>query len=183
VVQEKSCGLSEEQVLTTVHLLANYLREGKGLYGEGGQELCKERRLQLMSFFAPVLLDQVRTVELADRRIANPEFYVEAKARGCLELPDITHLASVTFVDTIVFHGALEERILFHELVHATQIRLLGLQRYAELLVRGFVRTRSYFMVPMKAHAFELDARFAKNPRASFSVVEEVWKWAEGYRY
>jgi hypothetical protein len=68
-------------------------------------------------------------------------------------------------------------------LVHATQIQLLGLKRYAELLVRGFVRTRSYFMVPLKAHAFELDARFAKNPRAPFSVVAEVWKWAEDYRY
>ena len=183
MVQEKSGGLSEEQVLTTGNLLANYLQEGRGLYGEGGRELGKDQRLKLMSFFTPVLLSQVRTVELADRRIANPEFYAEAKARGCVELPDITHMASVTFVDTIVFHGAVEERILFHELVHATQIQLLGLERYAELFVRGFVRTRSYFMVPMKAHAFQLDARFAKNPLAAFSVVEEVWKWADDYRY
>ena len=183
MVQEKSCDLSESQVLTMVDSLTKYLREGKELYSQGGQELCKERRLKLMSFFAPVLLNDVRTVELADRRIANPGFYVQAKARGCADLPDITHMASVTFVDTIVFHGPVEERTLFHELVHATQIQLMGLKRYAEYFVRGFLRTGSYFMVPLKAHAFELDARFAKNPLAPFSVVEEVWKWAEEYRY
>jgi len=183
VVQEKSFGLSEEQVLRGVKMVSKYLHEGRELYHGSGQSLRKELRMKLISFFSPMLLDQIRTVELVDERVANPEFYAGAQAKGYRGLPDLTHMASITFVDTIVFHEPIEERRLFHGLVHATQVQLLGLERFAELFVRGYARTSSYFMVPVKALAFELDARFAKNPAVGFSVEDEVWRWVREYRY
>jgi hypothetical protein len=67
--------------------------------------------------------------------------------------------------------------------VHATQIQILGVQRFAALFVQGFIRTKSYCLVPMKAHAFEMDARFAANSGVSFSVEDEVWRWLKEYRY
>jgi hypothetical protein len=136
-----------------------------------------------MRFFAPVLLDRIRVVELVDRRIANPAFCCKATVAGIVKRPDIAHVASVTFQDVVVFNEPKTERTLFHGLVHATQIQLLGLERFAELFVRGFVRTKSYCMVPIKAHAFEMDARFAANRAIDFSVEDEVWRRIREYRY
>ena len=45
----------------------------------------------------------------------------------------------------------MSERALFHGLVHAVQFEVLGLERYAELFVRGFFRTRLHIMVPLEA--------------------------------
>jgi hypothetical protein len=74
-------------------------------------------------------------------------------------------------------------RDLFHGLVHAAQLRVLGVAEFTELFVRGFLRARSYFLVPMKAHAFALDARFAANPVVRFSVEDEIHDWWRGGRY
>jgi hypothetical protein len=102
---------------------------------------------------------------------------------GCQNLPDLQHQASVTFMDVVVFNEKITERALFHGLVHATQVQVLGVERYAELFVRGFLKAKSYFMVPIKAHAFALDCQFAENRERGFSVETEVVRWLEQGRY
>jgi len=97
--------------------------------------------------------------------------------------PDFVHLASFTYVDTIVFHDEIALRTLFHGLVHATQMALLGLDHYTDLYVRGFVKSRSWIAIPLEAQAHQLDTRFAMSPSTSFSVEEEVKSWAEQGRY
>jgi hypothetical protein len=106
-----------------------------------------------------------------------------AKARGIRHLPDLAHKASVTFLDVVVFNGSFSERDLFHGLVHAAQIELLGLNAFGEMFVRGFLKSRSYFLVPLKAHAFGLDARFAANPGVRFSVEDEIRDWWRSGKY
>jgi hypothetical protein len=49
--------------------------------------------------------------------------------------------------------------------------------------VRGFLKSRSYFLVPLKAHAFGLDARFAANPGVRFSVEDEIRNWWRSGKY
>src|SRR5437868_6066949 len=88
-----------------------------------------------------LLLQHVRTVELHGRRLPPPPFYLEARSLGIENLPELTHMASLTFVDVIVFNDLIIERTLFHGLVHAVQFHLLGLERYTELFVRAFLRT------------------------------------------
>ncbi len=181
--EEGNAWLGEQEVGGAIDVFSKYLREGRELYYGSGQPLPQGKKLSLMRFFAPVLLAQVRVVELVDRRIANPKFDCDPKAMAAMELPDAAHIASVTFQDVLVFNEKATDRTLFHALVHATQIQILGVQRFAALFVQGFIRTKSYCLVPMKAHAFEMDARFAANSGVAFSVEEEVWRWLKEYRY
>ena len=92
-------------------------------------------------------------------------------------------MASLTFVDVIVFNDLIIERTLFHGLVHAVQFQLLGLERYAELFVRAFLRTRAHFSVPLETHAFALESKFAVSPTKPFSVEEQVRLWIREGRY
>ena len=123
-------------------------------------------------------------MELTDRRLANPWFYPCAKEKGLRNLPDITHKAVVTFLDVVVFNnGKISGRDLFHGLVHVAQVNVMGLTEFSELFVRGFLRARSYFLAPLKAHAFGLDAKFAAHPGVRFSVEDEVRQWWRAGRY
>jgi hypothetical protein len=133
-------------------------------------------------YFSASLLDQVRMVELEGQRLPNPPFYEEAKT-FLANLPDLTHMASLTFLDVVIFNEKLEERSLFHALVHAVQVQVLGVERYAELFVRGFVNTKLHFTVPLEAHAFSLESKFVLPGHASFSVEDQVRLWVQQGRY
>jgi hypothetical protein len=173
----KNGGPDEQQILQAVGRFARYLREQREFYYPGGQSLDGEVKELFRRFFPEALLEKVRIVALAGRRVENPAFYAEAREMGFTNLPDIAHRDSVTFLDVLVFNERMTERNLFHALVHAAQVRTLGIYMYADLFVRGFLRTGSYSMVPLKAQAFELDMRFASNKEASFSVEGEVFQW------
>jgi hypothetical protein len=83
----------------------------------------------------------------------------------------------------MVFHDEITLRTLFHGLVHAAQMALLGLDRYTELCVRGFVKFRSWIAIPLEAQAYQLDTRFAMSPSENFSVEDEVSAWDEQRQY
>jgi len=97
--------------------------------------------------------------------------------------PDFVHLASITYLDVIVFNGGIAVRTLFHALVHAAQMAFLGLDRYADFYLRGFVKCRSWIAIPLEAQAYQLDTRFAMSPSTTFSVEEEIETWAEQGKY
>jgi hypothetical protein len=116
-------------------------------------------------------------------RIPPPFFHAEAVALSSGNFPDFVHLASVTYVDIIVFHEAITPRTLFHGLVHAQQFAALGLEPYAGLYLRGFLKTRSWLGIPLEEQAFKLEERFMTAPSKPFSVEEEVNFWASQGRY
>ena len=97
--------------------------------------------------------------------------------------PDFVHLASITYLDVIVFNDEIAVRTLFHGLVHAAQMAFLGLDRYADFYLRGFVKSRSWIAIPLEAQAYQLDTRFAMSPSTTFSVEEEIKTWAEQGKY
>jgi len=92
-------------------------------------------------------------------------------------------MASLTFVDVIVFSDLIIERALFHGLVHAVQFQILGVERYTDLFVRAFLRTNAHFTVPLETHAFSLASKFAVAPDRAFSVEEQVRLWVREGRY
>ena len=97
--------------------------------------------------------------------------------------PDFVHLASVTYIDIIVFNDAILPRTLFHGLVHAQQMAALGLETYVGFYLRGFLKTRSWINIPLEAQAFQLEARFSMTPPEVFSVKEEIDLWARDNRF
>ena len=169
----------EVEIQKAIGWFSTYLKTERETYYPVGHALRSEWRSLMHGYFEPALLDQVRVVELRDRRLENPWFYPEAKERGVRHLPDMAHKAAVTLLDVVVFNGKIESRDLFHGLVHVAQVRVLGIGEFAELFVRGFLAARSYFLAPLKAHAFGLDAKFAASPGVRFSVEKEIrdfWK-------
>jgi hypothetical protein len=175
--------LKQEQVLEVSASVSSYLREQRDLYFPSGTPLSTQHKAVLQAFFSPTLLDRIRTVELAGARIPNPPFYAKAKELGSANLPDFPHMASLTFQDVVVFNEKITDSALFHGLVHTVQFQILGLQRYSDLLVRGFLRTHAHFAVPLEAHAFALESKFARDGTESFSVEEQVRLWIREGRY
>ncbi len=183
-VPETSLGLlTEKQVSDAVEKAVHFLRQQRAHFYPLGQSLDAKTKTFLARFFDPSLLGQVKVVKMTGERVANPPFLETAKQMGFKNLPDLKHQATVTFLDVVVFNEEFTERALFHGLVHATQVQVLGIERFAELFLRGFLRMRSYFMVPLKAHAFSLDCQFAEHRERGFSVETEVSRWLEQGRY
>jgi hypothetical protein len=175
--------LTPEQMAYAIECVASYLREQRERYFPAAEPLTNHHKARMWPYFSSVLLNDVRIVELQDQRVPAPAFYAEARALGLDNLPAVTHMHSLTFLDVVVFNEALTERSLFHALVHAVQFRVLGLERYAELFVRSFVRTRVHFTVPLEAHAFTLESKFMRPSAERFSVEDHVLRWVTGGRY
>jgi len=173
----------ERRLHESVEILSRYLQAERDGYYREGEPLRGEPRKTMQGYFHEDLLNQVRVRKLENERVPNPWFYSVAKERGFSNLPDLPHLASITFLDVIVFNETFTTRDLFHGLVAATQVRCMGVQEFSRLFVHGFLHARSYFLVPLKAHAFSMDARFAANPGKPFPVEDEIRTWWRTGRY
>jgi len=79
----------------------------------------------------------------------------------------------------LVFNEKVTERCLFHGLVHAVQFEVLGLERYTELFVRGFINTKLHFSVRLRLMLFRLSrnswahARTVFRRRSDSSLVKQ----------
>jgi hypothetical protein len=174
---------TDEQIALAVQWLSSFLRAQRQLYWPSARPLDPQPKSVMAPYFAHALLDRVRVVELEGVRVAVPEFFTQVRALGFENLPDIPHMESLTFLDVIAFNEKLTERALFHALVHSVQIEVLGLEHYGELWVRGFLKTRAHFTVPLEVHAFSLASRFLRPAPEKFSVEDEVLRWAADRRY
>ena len=158
------------------------MREQREYFSPVASPLPDESKARMGPHFAARLLERVRIIELRGARLPVPEFFASVRALG-FEPPEITHMDSITYVDLIAFNQRLSERPLVHALVHVVQIEVLGLERYAELWVHGFLKTRAHFTVPLEVHAFSLSSKFLRPTRERFSVEDEVLSWVMHARY
>ena len=100
---------------------------------------------------------------------------------GFTNLPDQSTMVAITFSDVVVSHESFSDGLLFHELVHVEQYRQLGIPRFSELYVTGFLNGGIYDAIPLEINAYTLGGRFEQNPARLFSVGDEVQNWlAEG---
>lgn len=175
--------LTSAQIAQAIENVASYLREQRERYFSAALPLSNQLKACMWPYFSPTLLDQVRVVELHGQRVAAPAFYAQARALGFDNLPQVTHMDSLTFIDVLVFNQTLTERSLFHALVHAVQFQVLGLERYTELFVQSFVKTKAHFTVPLEAHVFSLESKFMRSSAERFSVEDHVRLWVNEGRY
>lgn len=174
---------SEARIREMVSGVAAYFSGERKMYLPHSEPLNDALRETLKPFFFPQILDKVKTLTLHEARIPPPPFYAEALQMTGGKFPDFVHMASVTFVDVIVFHDKIEPRALFHGMVHAAQIDILGFEPYVDLYVRGFVKNLSWLAIPLEDQAYKLDARFAERPGEPFSVEEEIRQWMDHGKY
>jgi len=175
--------LTEKRILEAAARLCSYLLEQRERYIQSAVPLTNHQKALMWPYFSASLLDRVRVLELEGARVANPPFYEEYRALGFVNLPEVAHMHSLTFLDVVAFNEKISERCLFHGLVHAVQFEVLGVERYSDLFVRSFVSTKLHFSVPLEAHAFSLESKFAGAPSNRFSVEDQVRLWAKQARY
>jgi hypothetical protein len=152
-----------------------FLQQRRQHYARVGHPLSTRHKDMLWPYFSPGLLSEVRLVELRGDCLANLEVFEKAGAQDFTP-PRIAQMGALTFIDVVVFSHEIDEESLFHALVHAVQIRVLGLRRYAELLVQSFIQTNAQSSGPLEIHAFSLTSRFLC-PAERFCVEDHVLRW------
>jgi hypothetical protein len=64
---------------------------------------------------------------------------------------------------------------MFHELIHVVQYDILGLDKFVELFITGWVNQGfNYAAIPLEMDAYELQYQYASAPDLSFDVQDEV---------
>jgi len=175
--------LTAEQIAQGVQAVSSHLRTQREHYLPRARPLSGREMEKLSPYFSASWLERIRIVELHGERVPMPDFYAQARAMGIENLPQISHLESITFLDVIVFNESFTERGLFHGLVHTVQIEVLGLEHYAELWVRSFLKTKTHYTVPLEVQAFSLVSKFMRPVPERVSVEDEVRQWAAAGRY
>lgn len=175
--------LTAEQIAQISTLVAEYITTQRERFSTEAASLAASQKATMASFFPPPALDSVRLRVLQGLRVENPAFYPVLARMGLSNLPDISRMAAITFADVIVSHEFFTDGLLFHELVHVEQYRQLGIPRFSELYVRGFLSGGRYEGIPLEANAYDLTRRFEENPRQPFSAAAEVAKWVREARF
>ena len=170
--------LTSEQVAEVSRLVADYISAQRREYAPRASRLTANQSMTLAAFFSSELLENVRLLVLQGERVPNPDFYPMLRSFGFKNLPDQSGMAAITFSDVVVSHEPFSDGLLFHELVHVEQYRQLGIPRFADLYVRGFLKGGSYEEIPLEVNAYGLESRFLRNPGRSFEVKLEVARWA-----
>jgi hypothetical protein len=169
--------LTSEQVAQVSGLVLQSITAQRQKYCSRAVPLSAQQKAAMTGFFSPQVLDSARLLVLERERVSNPEFYPMLKGLGFTNLPDQSGMGATTFSDVVVSHGPFSNGLLFHELVHVEQYRQLGIPRFSELYVGGFLNGGSYDAIPLEVNAYTLGGRFEQNPTKQFSVADEVRSW------
>ncbi len=154
-----------------VNWVAEYIDDQRQALRDKAKPIPADLQTTVSSFFPSDVLSKVHIVQ---GRVSDPAFYSQLRSLGIRNAPSFSDMAGITFVDVVLHVEELSSRLLFHELVHAVQYKHLGLKGFADRYVRGFLQGGSYEKIPLELQAYELEAKFAKDPKRFFSVEEDV---------
>ena len=140
--------------------------------------ISEEDRVVLSAYLGPAVLQSARLAWIDE--IPNPDFYAEIERAGLPRPLDFRLMTAITFVDTIVVSRSQYEGpgswrpLLFHELVHVVQYRILGVERFVSEYVRGWASNGCFYeAIPLERMAYALEKRFGRGEHR-FSVEAEV---------
>lgn len=157
-------------------LTARYIAHHRNRLVGGSKIISKEIQAQLGGFFPEAVLAETRIIKTV---MPQPILYPLGRVLGVKGLLEIDSIGAITLMDVVAYPEELDLSTLFHELVHVTQYRVLGLKRFAQLYVRGFLQGGGYRGIPLERQAYELGRRFQRQPGTIFSVEEEVIRRSE----
>jgi hypothetical protein len=143
----------------------------RALHRPEARPLGRGERRGMAPFFPEATLDRARVVRTGS--LARPRMDQEIAAL-CLEF---ARMRGITYADTVVVvdraaAARLPLPLLFHELVHVVQYRLLGTREFARRYLGGWVEAGfRYGSIPLERTAYALQARFVAGTLAG--PVEE----------
>jgi hypothetical protein len=158
-------------------LVARYVEAQRDRLSLTATPLSQLSKLRLRQHFSDADLERVR-VALADPLpIPDPPFYPLFR-RLRLDIPEPSLVDAITFDHVIAARESMGLPLLFHEMVHVVQYRLLSVKVFARLYVKGFFATGGYHGIPIERCALEMEERFINAPEP-FDVEREIANWIE----
>ncbi len=168
--------LSNSAALPLALPVAAYITRQRDRLGPLGCPVPEQMKWRLRHYFPATDLDRARIVERDPLPIPDPPLSRLVRTLG-FDFLAPSEIAGITFDHVIASRAAMSTRMLFHELVHVVQFRLLGTSEFSRLYVRGFLESRSYYGIPLERCAFDLEQDF-DNGRPAFDVQSEVAAWS-----
>lgn len=159
--------------LVLAYTTARFIEHQRDRWQAAGSPLPPTKHSHFAAYFAVEDLNRVRIVENASLPIPNPPGYSHLRKLTRLNWPDPGQVAAITFDHVILARQPASDSLLFHELVHVTQFRLLGVRGFAQLYVAGFFKTRSYEGIPLEASAYQMECRYMRES-SPFDVETET---------
>jgi hypothetical protein len=152
--------VTPDQIAQVSGLVSQYISTQQEKYASRAIPLSAQQRAALKGFFSTEVLGGTRLLVLTGERVGDPDFYPMLRGLGFNNLPDQSTMGAITFCDVVVSREPFYDGLLFHELVHVEQYRQLGIPRFSELYVRGFLNGGSYDAIPLEINAYTLGGRF-----------------------
>jgi hypothetical protein len=147
-------------------------------FRDGSRPLSSGEQQAMEAHFAPETLSQARIAETHE--IEEPPFLERWREKGVPGLLDLRQVAGIVFVDTIVVAGKFPHggsrwhSLLFHELVHVAQWRLLTPGRMIQEYMEGWAQNGfDYHRIPIEVQAHNLQEEFDRSGPA-FSVEQRI---------
>jgi len=175
--------LSEDAIRGLLEQAVEFVRAERERFVPRARALTEIERASVAGFFEEEALHAARVIVLEGETVGNPVLVQELRSRGFQSIFDLNHLNAVPFEDLLIYHETINKRLLFHGLVHFVQQRVIGMERWLDLYLRGVLRTGLHVTIPIEAHAYQLDQQFAMSPAAVFSVAKEVRNWVNAGKY
>ena len=140
-------------------MVARYIQTQRDRLVAAASPLTEASKLRLRQHFSDEILDRVRIVQADPLPIPDPPLYPLLRLLN-LDMLEPRLTERITFDNVIASREPMSLPLLFHELTHVIQYRLLGLDRFAELYVRGFLTGGGYHGIPLETCAYALERRF-----------------------
>lgn len=177
MIEQQSANL---QATSQATWLGNFVAEFIGNQRDRFIGNCRPLRphhIERMSpYFAIEDLERVRFRNIYPERIPNPQFYSGLQSVGFEDLPDFGERRAVTFDQVIVTHEPFTPALLFHELVHTVQYRLLGVDGFARAYVQALLAGERCGQTALEQCAHALEERFVHGSDR-IDVEGEVRRW------
>jgi hypothetical protein len=162
-----------------------WMQEQRDKYHSLSNPLPEAVKVNLRPFFPGDLLDRLRIkdVSKSGEVIPYPPFYERVRAGGARVVPDAAHMTAIPFIDVALFNRQPTLRTIFHTLVHVTQFSVVGLERVMTGYFKALNESGLWMVVPYEEQAYNLDARYTKDPAEAFSVEAEVRAWLRSGKF
>lgn len=134
-------------------------------------------KVKLSTYFSGKDLERARIVISDPLPIPNPPLASLIRHFG-FNFASVATTAAITFDNVIACRERPTISLLFHELVHTVQYRLLGVPAFARRYVGGFLATKSYRDIPLEHCAFHLQSQFDTQAEP-FDAEAEIAKWLQ----
>lgn len=162
-----------------------WVQQQRDKYHPLSEPLSESVKDKLRPFFSAEIIEQLRIKHVATtgETIPYPPFYERVRAGGSRVVPDAAHMTAMPFLDVALFNREPTLRTVFHTLVHVTQFSVVGLERVMKGYFQVLNESGLWMVVPYEEQAYQLDARYTKDPADVFSVEAEVREWLRNGKF